>query len=640
MPQFSPLSHPLSIVFHARRLLTIPPLPDTRTAPRSFELAVASPTPTRPTGVSNPSPTSNMPCPPSEAPMPMPRATFMSRPGFHQPHVSNGGLVFGAFHDSSNSPPAPMPGGGFAPPGIPCHPAMPLASLDAYGRPVLMSPTLDGYPSSVGTHRGPPTPHSFHDSQSSVPTDEHSSFARYPVLMGHDGRYGKHGGLSSTHVLGSGCHTNGASHTAAPSLSNASFPVEKDKADFLGFMRKGIMDMSFTDCILDILIPSNPHDPTKSGHHAPHLESFNLRGHRYILSRSRTLARLMMEQGVGPGGHLHMELLGKHFRGDVLRYALFSLYGVPLAPESFPRHILPCDFAPRNVVEDFELTLSYLATGGYLQLDWVVSLATDRAVCLLWWETIELAAAFLSNWMALNTGSEDERIFWRFRILVVEFIVSNMPKSFVPDGKAGDCGFSRFPVIRAPSTPPAAHSTTDEARSNQPSKANLAQMPRNMRSPHANLRLSQIQFGDVEPAVTNGAVPPSPQSAQAGSHSPPSTINAILSRILLNVPFNLLKEILEHPRLAGFESNSFRRLEMVTMIIAARESQRTWALHTANTELRVFQDIVDKTPKPLNVKELGDFYVNSMGFKEDACSGDIPYLVHTWSGGDGGSPVS
>jgi hypothetical protein len=149
--------------------------------------------------------------------------------------------------------------------------------------------------------------------------------------------------------------------------------------------------------------------------------------------------------------------------------------------------------------------------------------------------------------------------------------------------------------------------------------------------------LSQIKFGDISPSK-NGCEPrESSEDARSPRVSTPN--DAILSRILLNLPFELLKQILEHPHL-GKSSGDFSpssRQNLIADIIAEREYRRSKALEKADPRLRAYQERVESEPSPPSVENMDDYWVSNMGFKEEVFSGDLPYLVRTWTGG---SPAS
>ncbi|KAK0615583.1 hypothetical protein B0T17DRAFT_496783 [Bombardia bombarda] len=596
---------------------------DTPTATTALlDHPVASPTPTRPSGP--PARSFNIPTTfghasePTAGPAPIFQPIMVNRPPFHQPHISNGSLMFGWNHDSNASSPAPHPAGAFPPPGLVPYPAatIPATAMDGYGRPVLVSPILDGYPPTVLSQHGPPTPHSFHGSQSSIQADEHT-FNHYSTMIGH-------GGYSADPVIPPmRSHMNSAMHVSASATSG--YQNTRDQDELLSFVRHGISDNTFNDCFLEVRFPENPQQRDHHSEYGQQHKGFRIPAHRFILSRSSTLARAMKTQGTARNGAIYLTLYDEYMRPDVFWHSIRSLYGWPLGVGG----ILPTDVPLQNIQDDFKLTLSYIATGQYLQLGWVHSIAMQRASHMLFWETIELALKFVLPRMMVSPSPRDDE----FRVSelleeIMSFIVHNFPQDFVLDVNEGDWGFSRLPAVvprhHSPNAPTIANGTSGSPHNNQSPKAQ-AQMPHNPRL-SSNPRFSQIQFGDISPPTTNG------HGSAARSHRQPSINETIFSRILLNLPFELLKRILEHPQLTG-DLNSSSRLSLIAEIIAERESRRLQSLEKGNPQLMGFQEALDKAAGPLLVGQMGDFMVNNMGFKEEVFPGDLPYLTRVWTRG-------
>ncbi|KAK4150651.1 hypothetical protein C8A00DRAFT_46007 [Chaetomidium leptoderma] len=546
-----------------------------------------------------------------EAPIPAPVASIMNRPAFHQPHPSNGSLMFNGFYDSGESSPAPRSGGGFPPPGLLPYP---MPTVDGYGRPLLVSPAaVDGFPPNPANHHGPPTPHSFQGSQSSTQADEHG-FSHYPAVNGHAGHLPTPAGPGPMPPPGMNPAMNGTVHHASGSVS--AYQSLRDQDEALSFLRHGISDNTFNDCMLEVRFPDSPefqdHPDYRQLHHV-----LRTHGHRFVYSRSPMLAGVMKAQGTMPGSAIFLEVSDEYMRLDVFWYSLRTLYGWSLADG-----ILPTDLRLRDVRDDLKTALSYIATARYLQLPWVHSVAVHRANRLLFWNTIEVAVKFVSQIVAMAPRNDG---FGMSELVdqVLSFIVHNFPVDFVLDLDAGDYGFLRFPpsspAQRNPNAPTIANGTSSGLHSRQPSK-NQTQMPRHPRM-SSNLRLSQIKFGDISPP-RDGQVP-----------SAPTLNDTILSRILLNLPFELLKRALEHPHLAKLSGdlNPASRQSIISEIIIERESRRLRVLEKADPQLRVYQDRVENATGPLVVGNMDDFWINSMGFKEEVFPGDLPYLVHTWS---------
>ncbi|KAK0707704.1 hypothetical protein B0H67DRAFT_602967 [Lasiosphaeris hirsuta] len=594
---------------------------------------VASPMPTRPSVPILP--TSKSPSlygPVHDLGVPTIQASMAMRP-FHQAHPSNGSLVFGGLQDSNASSPAPHSGGGYNPPMM--YP--PVGGLDGYGRPILVSPALDNFPPGLMNHHGPPTPHSFHGSQSSVQVDEHG-FSQYPSVNGH-GHTGHNGysaepvGQPPAHIPGVNAQLSGSLHAPGSAAVFQNLRGLHEQEDSIAFLNSGVEDSTFNDCIIEMHFPDSPRNQDHPDHN--HLRQIvTMPGHRFILSRSRTLAGIMKAQRTAPGGRLILNLHGEYLRSDVFCCALRTLYGWSLG-DGIP----PTELRLRDIRDDFNLTLSYIATAQYLQLSWVQSAMVQRAGRMLFWETIELAVNFVMPNIVLASHLRHEE-FSLVGLLgpILHFIVKNFPKDFVLDVNTGNYGFTRLPIVAPPQNQnpvTVAHGTAGGQHSRQHSRQPPKVQSHALRNTRVstNPRLSSIKFGDLSPPERNGYA----QTTQA--RRAPSPHETILSRILLNLPYELLKQILEDPNLAGAmgELNPYTRQIIIGEIIAEREARRLRTLDKANTQLQFLQEALEKAAAPLVVEQMGDFLVNNMGFKEEMCLGDVPFLVHTWSPPNSGS---
>ncbi|EGS20153.1 uncharacterized protein CTHT_0046600 [Thermochaetoides thermophila DSM 1495] len=581
---------------------------DTPPVSSALPKRINSPARQRPPGPANPAPEAQTApggvIPEASHPAPHP-AALMNRPAFHQPHPSNGSLVFGGIHDSNASSPAPR-SGSFPPPGLLPYP--PVTGVDGYGRPLV-----DGYPPNLAaSHHGPPTPHSFQGSQSSVQADEHAVFNHYPAVNGHNGYPVDPTAQAPIPVLGLHPPMNGVSSVAA-------YQSVRIQDEALFFLRNGFPDDTWNDCVIKVRFADSPEFRVLAT------------GHRFIFSRSPTLATVMKAQRTMPGSEIFLEAHDKYIRPDVMWYALRTLYGWPIAEGP-----LPSELQPRDVRDDFDTALSYLATGRFLRLPWVHAVGSARASYLLCWDTIEQAVKFVSQAVALSPRDDG---FGVSELLshVLDFLVHHFPTNLVLDTNAGDLGFSRLPPVpsQKSATPPIVNGTS---HSRQPSVAHIPKNPRLS----ANHRLSQIKFGDISPLNgannnPNGKAAPS-ESVQ--SPRAPSPNDTLFSRILLNLPFELLKQVLEHPNLGKLngELSPVARQSIISDIIAEREARRMRTLEKVDhPQLRTFQDRLDNAGAPLVVSCIEDFWVNSMGFKEEVFSGDLPYLVHTWTQGSASS---
>ncbi|KAK4145635.1 uncharacterized protein C8A04DRAFT_10492 [Dichotomopilus funicola] len=570
---------------------------------------------TRPPGLPNPASepmSASGPIPEGPIMAPPPPA-FVNRPAFHQPHPSNGSLGFNGFHDSNTSSPAPRTSAAFGPP--PGLLPYPPPAVDAYGRPVLVSPVVDGFPPNHMNHHGPPTPHSFHGSHSSGQAEDHG-YNTYGAPNGNPAHPVPSAGQTTMPPPGLNPPMNGTVPAASPSAAAYQSLCDQDEA--LSFLRHGISDATFNDCVLEVRFSDSQEFQDHPNYRQLH-RALRTPGHRFIFSRSPVLAGVMKTQGSMPGSIIYLDANDEYLRSDTFWFSLRTLYGWSLADG-----ILPTELALRDVGDDLKTALSYIATARYLQLPWVRSVAIHRASRLIFWNTIESAAKFVSRIVAVSPRDDAFGIS-EFLEQVLGFIVHNFPTDFVLDAQAGDYGFSRFPpsaaVTLSPNAPAIANGTSGGLHSRQ-SSLSQTQMPRNSRAPSAGIRLSQLKFGDMSPAK-NGQQP-----------RPPTTNDTILSRILLNLPFELLKQILEHPSLAKLsgELGPKARQSIIAQIIAEREARRQAVLDkTSDPKLRVYQERVEKSTVPLIVGHMEDFWVNNLGFREEVFPGDLPYLVHTWS---------
>ncbi|VBB79797.1 Putative protein of unknown function [Podospora comata] len=579
--------------------------------------------------------------PAPELPLPAPQPAIANRPVFHHPRPSNGSLVF-AHHESDASSPVPHSGGyGFPPPGIVPYPpsaALPVTAVDAYGRPLLVSPTVDSYPPTVIKHHGPPTPHSYHGSQSSQIGDhiynQHSTMSgTHPTMNGtHPTMNGTHPTMNGTHPTMSGAGpvnggqggirgpqptTNGVQptingsgpyHPTGGMSPEAAAALAHHMNSMSPYIRAALGDNSYSDCTLDVNVPVShifQDHPDCSRLNT----AIRTPAHRLMLGRSPMLAEKIGEDGVQAGGVLKLEVRDEWIRPDVFWHCLRALYGWDIAASN-----LPSQLRYWSAKDELKTALSYWAAGQMLLCPRIRGIASDCARRLLGWETISIAAWFVSHNMALGPSLTHDV----FLDSTLNWIIYHLPQSFDVDENAGDCGFSRLPRANQSASyrpnPPNAHVSSRVA---------------------ANPRLSKIRFGDLaEEGFDVDQLYP-------GSPFTPAQVNGLFSRILLNLPFDLLKHVLEHPNLC---SNAGPlppgpRLRIIDAVRAAREKRRWELLESTDMQVRVYQERIASQPEPVSVVNLADFWHNSLGFKEETFIGDVPFLIRTWSLGPEGSDV-
>ncbi|KAK1836740.1 hypothetical protein QBC39DRAFT_366945 [Podospora conica] len=495
----------------------------------------------------------------------------------HHHHPSNGHhhqLSFGSFEhgfqESTSSSPVPHLSNGF-----PHHQNGSVAHFDGAGHPVFM-----------GGSNGPLTSGSFHGSQSSgLPQTLHGG--NFPVTNGH-GPYpiqNGHGPMSANGPMA-------ASHLIKQNAQH--------EEETLAYLRSAVVTLDFTDCEIEMHFP----DTHMFSDHpdAAHLPKVvRIPAHRFILARSGAILRAMHKEKVGPGGVLIFHFRDKYMRSDVVCAALRTLYGWTLS-DGMP----PTELALRSQRDHMLLTLCYMAVGQDLQLHWVYRYALQRAVSLFDWETIDLVVDFALPSVVLPRQSESPFNLGELMGYAMRFIIQEFPRDFVLDVSVGDGGFPRLPRSGAMSK-----GSSDGAAGSP--------MPSGQRPP--NPKLQEICFGDLSAVEQNGH-----RDAAAPQRRAPNKVDTAVSRILLNLPYEHLKEVLETPALGGVPE--LARHLPIAEIIAEREARRVRALNSSDPELT---GALMKAAHPLVVNGERDFHINAMGYKEEVCSGDMPFLVHTWT---------
>lgn len=531
---------------------------------------------------------------------------FNGQHQMHHAHPSAGSVMFGGYEESNNSSPAPPPSAGNVPPySFPQptqagrhgpHPSngshiqqmsngySPMGpppgyyprqdnfmnqgpGADNFARRQMISfgPT-DGYspsatPSGFENQRlaayDPTTPHSFHGSQSSAPNEQESGpafYSQYPTAVISNG---SNGHIEEVRLFQQPRpKPRGGSQALTSVNANANFsghpmgpPPMVDHLDGLvAYIQAQFADSELADYTLELRYSDDRAEPVR------------IPGHGLIFGRSPTLKSLMKAQaqvnnGDGlTGKSLLIESDDRFLRSDGFWMALQRLYGGPLldmgaaAMQHLPRTSQQPHPMPGTAADRFDLGLGYAAAGHILQIPPVVARGAEIAGHFVNWDTIEKALDF-----ALDGGVDPQ---WTYgaqpdqikspstygpavNVIIygaLAFVVSAFPPNFELDTSVGEPTTNR----RLPAIP-----------EDRPS----------------NSRLSFIKFGDH----------PSEESVKSESGA---SITATLSKLLLNLPFHLLKYVLESPRLGNVEGWASTNLRHKVMhnVIEERERRRTKVL--------------------------------------------------------------
>jgi hypothetical protein len=467
--------------------------------------------------------------------------------------------------------PAPGPSNGYSPtlpPGPPGfyqrRDSYQAVNAGDFGRRQLVSFTSpDGYsPASMLPGDSlrfapfdPTTPHSFQGSQSSVHNDS-GEYAPpfYNQYSGPSMSNGTNGHMEDVRLYQQ-AQPKGTSQSVISGHGNfpqlpmkpPSLPPSMDNLDgLLGYIMGQFADPTFADYTLELRYTDDRAPPAR------------VTGHNLLFARSPTLSNLMRSQASEANGDnmsvrtLLLETDDRFLRSDAFSLAIQRLYGGPLLdagalPALFNPHLAQgtTSTMPGTPTDRFELALGYAAAGHILKMPPVINRGVEIASCFVNWATVEKAFDFAldggldSHWIGEETS--EGRTFSTYGPAVnglihhaMNFIISNFPPNFDLDISVGDpLHTSRLPVV-------------PEGRSSQ-----------------ANQRLSSIKFGDH----------PSEDSVKSTSTNP---INSTLSRLLLALPFQLLKHVLESSRLGNVEGWATTKLRQKVMhtVIEERERRR------------------------------------------------------------------
>jgi hypothetical protein len=328
-------------------------------------------------------------------------------------------------------------------------------------------------------------------------------------------------------------------------------------------------------------------------------------GHNLMFARSPTLKNLMEAQARDSNTDgftvrtLLIESDDRFLRSDGFWMAAQRLYGGALldfgalAMQSMPNPPWIANM-PGTPTDRFDLALGYAAAGQILQIPPVISRGAEIASHFVNWSTIEKALDFAldggldSSWTT-NSQRAQEKTPSTYGPAVdmlihsaLNFLITTFPAGFKLETTTGEpLHTARLPFVQ-------------DARP-------AAQNP----------RLSSIKFGDH----------PSEESIRSTSSTSTATT---LSKILLNLPFHLLKYVLESSRLGNVQgwATTVLRQEVMHSVVEEREKRRR-RVHAST--------YISNVERTANAKEW-----EAVGWQESVESGSgneaTPILTRSWVG--------
>lgn len=444
-------------------------------------------------------------------------------------------------------------GNNFAAPITPFRPGHEhLTSMDSYG-PVPASASvhrlpLDGY-NPNGAQYEPLTPHSFHGSHAS-------------------GDYNGLDNVTSFRPNGHGFdqdHRIGRPHSGPPMQpfpAHQQFPrrssVEEELLDSVIFFQNQFNSAELADCTLELKYPDGFSHPVK------------INAHKLILARSPALKHyIMIARAADPGSHvITVNATDRYLRSDAWFTAVQRLYLHPLF--SPPPTANGSEFAGTNI-DQFRFCLGYAAAGHLLEMADVLTRGLQIAAAMIYWHTVEEALGFafegaVQRHFIGDDGHDYLNVEFAYgrdtRILmgsITSFLINYFPPNFELDTTVVDPPmFARIPsaafahVSFTKSAPAIARGTSIR----KPSKSN---------------RLSVIKFGDLPTAF--------PEEEAGAAPREPAKCSSLLSRILLNLPFEDLRYVMTSDQSSPQAWNTAQdRYHALADIIAEREARRLRAV--------------------------------------------------------------
>lgn len=486
---------------------------------------------------------------------------------------------------------------------------MPGNAAGVFGRPMVSTAPVDGY-GPVPVNHGPLTPRSIHGSQSSRNGEE---LLGRPPVNGHNAlEFGRPGPLQG------GTRVPFPPNTQPP-FSPPGFDVD-EAMGFVNHISQMFARPEFADCEVVLVIPERL-TSTNSQYPGNMNGPLRLPAHRLVLAHHPMLRSIMQDQALRSDGPHEVRIASDDpfLRADALWRAIKYVYGYRYVP-------LPRDIEKESDLEKFHFALGCAAAGALLDLPPVSISGVSEAAKLVSWDTLEKGLEFALTDALINVDHlrEVQHPVLQFRYKygpyvgelvekIMMFLIMHFPSNFTLDTTVGDSGYVRLPALpAAPANLP--HQSRPEVSHYHTAGHNASRMSS-----------INIKFGDMDLGEANGRCSSSPAQQSGGHH-------AALSRILLNLPFEMLKSLLESNGLGGVPGwqTIQDRQRVMSDVIAEREARR----------LRLVRELMTgRYPGPvpsdgLRSKEpqLLKGPWNNVCWKEECLpTAEVPMMVRTWA---------
>lgn len=568
----------------------------------------------------------------------------------HRHQISNGaGIMFGGF-DSHTPSPAPLPGGFMPPPHPPIndenrgHPRpnghqhthsnsngfpapinthfrdmMPMPAMDVYGTVPTPTPPvhIEAYPPGLGRY-GPPTPHSFHGSHTSgEPNGIDNAALSYPP----NGSFPPH--TRHEHPVPPPPPPGPFHHFVHSQPVSRQFNTAEDELmDGVRYIRSLFDNGELADCVLELVSLKGRHHPVK------------ISGHKLILAHSPALKQHILTARARDRGSqtITMEIDDSYLRSDSWWMAVQRLYQHPLFP-LFPMMGNASNgmgFAG-DKVDQFGFSLGYAAAGYVLAMQDVLIRGLEIAANSLTWDTVETGLGFvlentiqrhfdhnaepeealLSTILEFGYGPETKILL----SAILNFLITEFPSNFELDAAVVDIPtIARIPMSAAIATTPAHEHTTKKV---MPAIARGTIT----RQPPKQARLSSIKFGDLPAAYPDDG---------ASSRREPAKCSSILSRILLNLPFDELCQVLTSGSNGVSGWNTAQdRYHAVVEVVAERETRRLRAVEGVRSGIVPnAHEIQSRLSTPYRYTTAEPWDV--LNWKEEVIRDETPRIIRRW----------